>query len=41
MKQKIVLIIAVVAGLAAALLTRLYLSSKDSEIWIKKRTENV
>ena len=32
MKQKIVLIVAVVAGLAAALLTRLYLSSKDSEI---------
>ena len=32
MKQKIVLIAAVVAGLAAAILTRFYLSSKDSEI---------
>ncbi len=32
MKQKIVLIAAVVAGLIAAMLTRLYLSSKDSEI---------
>ena len=32
MKQKIVLIAAVAAGLVAAILTRLYLSSKDSEI---------
>ena len=32
MKQKIVLIAAVVAGLVAAVLTRFYLSSKDSEI---------
>ena len=32
MKQKIVLIAAVVAGLAAAVLTRFYLVSKDSEI---------
>ena len=32
MKQRIVLIAAVVAGLAAAILTRFYLSSKDSEI---------
>ena len=32
MKQKIVLIAAVVAGLVAAMLTRFYLASKDSEI---------
>ena len=32
MKQKVVLIAAVVAGLVAAVLTRLYLSSKDSEV---------
>ncbi len=32
MKQRIVLIAAIVAGLAAALLTRLYLSSKDAEV---------
>ena len=32
MKQKIVLIAAIVAGLIAALLTRLYLSAKDAEI---------
>ena len=32
MKQKIVLIAAVVAGLAAAVLTRFYLSAKDAEI---------
>ena len=32
MKQKIVLIAAVAAGLVAAILTRFYLSSKDSEI---------
>ena len=32
MKQKIVLIAAVIAGLVAAVLTRLYLSSKDAEI---------
>ena len=32
MKQKIVLIAAVVAGLVAAVLTRFYLSAKDSEI---------
>jgi pilus assembly protein CpaB len=32
MKQKIVLIAAVVAGLVAAMLTRFYLSSKDSEV---------
>ena len=32
MKQKIVLVAAVVAGLVAAMLTRFYLSSKDSEI---------
>lgn len=32
MKQKIVLIAAVVSGLAAALLTRFYLSAKDSEV---------
>ena len=31
MKQKIVLIVAVVAGLLAALLTRTYLTSKDTE----------
>ena len=31
-KQKIVLIAAVAAGLAAAILTRFYLSAKDSEI---------
>ena len=32
MKQRLVLIAAVVAGLAAAVLTRLYLASKDAEI---------
>ena len=32
MKQKIVLIAAVAAGLVAAILTRLYLSAKDSEV---------
>ena len=32
MKQKIVLIAAIAAGLLAAVLTRFYLSSKDSEI---------
>ena len=32
MKQKIVLIASIVAGLLAAVLTRFYLSSKDSEI---------
>ena len=32
MKQKIVLIAAIVAGLLAAVLTRFYLSAKDAEI---------
>ncbi len=40
MKQKIVLIVAVVAGLLAAILTRTYLSSKDSEYSKLKRDFN-
>ena len=36
MKQKIVLIAAVVAGLVAAVLTRFYLSAKDAEITAMK-----
>ena len=40
MKQKIVLIVAVAAGLAAAVLTRFYLSSKDAEIAAMKARFN-
>lgn len=37
MKRKIVLIVSLVAGLAAALLTRAYLAAKDAEVEAKKR----
>lgn len=40
MKQKIVLIVAIIAGLLAAILTRTYLSSKDSEYAKLKRDFN-
>ena len=40
MKQKIVLIIAILAGLLAAILTRTYLSSKDAEFAKLKRDWN-
>ncbi len=40
MKQKIVLIVAVVAGLLAAILTRTYLATKDSEYTKLKRDFN-
>ena len=37
MKRKIVLIVSLVAGLAAALMTRAYISAKDAEVEAKKR----